>query len=134
MKRKELAFTLIEVLLAMTILTSCVFIIANLQTRALTKVLRERDEIERTFLLKRDIYEGFITPPEDGKKMVNRLENPEVTLTTQTIDIQTKSALKDLKDFVKILKTEAAWKKDSIYHDVSMMSVVFKPTKKDEDK
>jgi Tfp pilus assembly protein PilV len=131
---KKVAFTLIEVLLAMTIFTSCIFIIANLQSRALNKVLRERDDIERTFLLKRGAYAGFITPPEDEKKIVNRLEYLEVTLTTQTVDIQSKSVLRDWKDSVKMLKTEAAWKKEGIYHEMTMMSIVFKPASKKQEK
>ncbi len=131
---RKAAFTLVEVLLAMTILTSCVFIIANLQSRALNKVLRERDEIERTFLLKRDLYAGFITPPEAGKKIVNRLENPNVTLTTQAVDIQPKSGLKEFKNVIQMLKTEAAWKKDNVYHEIPMMSIVVKPAEKEQEK
>ncbi len=126
------AFTLIEVLLAMTILTSCLFIIANLQTRALNKVLRERDHIERTFLIKHDAYLAFVSPPEDERKKVNRLEKPEMTLTTQTVDIKQKSALKDVKDYVKMLKTEAAWKKDRMLYEEEIVSFVFKKVKKEK--
>lgn len=132
--RRNAAFTLMEVLLAMTILTSCIFIIANLQSRALNKVLRERDEIERTFLLKRDAYAGLVASPEGEKKVVNRLDNPSVTLTTQTMDVQKKSELAELKDSIKMLKTEAAWKNDSGFHEMAMVSVIFKPAKKEQEK
>jgi prepilin-type N-terminal cleavage/methylation domain-containing protein len=128
------AFTLIEVLMAMSIMTSCLFVIANLQSRALNKVLFERDKIEHTFLLKRDAYAGFVEPPEDGKKTVNRMEEPEVTLTTQTADVQPKSVLKEWKDYIKMLRTEAAWNKDGVAHEAVMTSIVFKRAKKEEKK
>jgi prepilin-type N-terminal cleavage/methylation domain-containing protein len=131
---KTYAFTLIEVLLAMTIFTSCVFIIANLQSRALNKVLLERDQIERVFLLKRDACVAFITPPENEKKNVNRLENPDVTFTTYVLAIQPKSILKDLKDILYLLKAEAAWKKDAVYHEYAMISIVGNPIKQEQEK
>ena len=131
---KTNAFTLIEVLLAMTIFTSCVFIIANLQSRALNKVLLERDLVERIFLLKRDACAAFTAPPENEKKKVNHLENPDVTFTTDVLAIQSKSTLKDLKDILYLLKAEAAWKKDAVYHEYAMISIVGKPIKQEQEK
>src|SRR5579862_3690490 len=50
------AFTMIEVLLALSILASSVFLLSRLNVRSLFRVMRDRDEIEKIFLIKKDFY------------------------------------------------------------------------------
>lgn len=131
MKNKN-AFTLFEVLLSLVVLTSAVYIISNLQTRALFKVLGERDEIEKTFRMKKDLYLNFFNPPEEGKKVVNKIENEDVSFTTQPVEIDVKSQLVDMKKNVKIIKTDALWKFKDAMHEDSMVSFIYQPPKEKE--
>jgi len=131
------AFTLIEVLMAMSVLTFVVFIVSNLQIRQLNRVTFERDRIEHIFLIKRDLFAHFTKPPEEGKKNINTIEdqkNPDnnVKLVTHIENIQSKSSLKELKKYIKILTTDATWKKGSEVRELSMMSLVFKPAMKEK--
>lgn len=68
------AFTLLEVLMALGIVIMAVSIIANLQIRSLDRMLRDRDDLEKIFLLKRTVYESFLNPPQDQKKALPSLK------------------------------------------------------------
>ncbi|KKQ48508.1 MAG: hypothetical protein US69_C0020G0004 [candidate division TM6 bacterium GW2011_GWF2_38_10] len=130
--KKNKAFTLIEVLLAMTILTTCVFIISNLQIRVLNKVLAERGLIERTFWVKRALYKNFLKPPADGKKNVEKKEDLMVTFVTQTEGLDKKSAFREWSEVVRKLKAEVAWKQDKELQELEMISFVWNHKKEQE--
>jgi len=129
---KNHAFTLLEVLLALMVLVSAVYIISNLQSRALFKVLRERNDIEKTFRIKKELYFCLTTPLEENKKIVNKIENEEATFTSQLVNIASKSKLADMKKMIKIIRTDAKWNYNNATHEASMVSFVYKPSKEQE--
>ncbi len=121
------AFTLLEVLMALGIVIMAVSIIANLQIRSLDRMLRDRDDLEKIFLLKRTVYESFLNPPQDQKKGTTKLEDPEVTLTTLVENVSSKSSLAPLKDRLRIVRTRAEWKLMKDKREASMITFVPKP-------
>ena len=131
---KNHGFTLLEVLLALMVLVSAVYIISNLQSRALFKVLRERNDIEKTFRIKKELYFCLTNPPKEEKKIVNKIESEEAIFTSQLFNISSKSKLVDMKKMIKIIKTDASWKHNNATHEASMVSFVYKPSKDQEKK
>jgi len=133
-------FTIIEVLLAMFILTSSVFVLSQLNMRSLFRVVRDRDEIEKIFLIKKD-FNKFIFKldqkkwPTLAKPQVHKLENPEITISSYVRDIDKKSSLKKFKDQIYIAQSEGTWKskeRDDTVYNAKIVSFVLKPVQEKE--
>lgn len=124
-------FTLIEVILAMGILTTTVFVISGLMLRSFLRVQENRDDIEKVFLVKHELYDNYLKPPKPYKSVVKKIENPEITITSMLTDINEHSTLKALKKKLKIVKSDAIWTKDNIIKESSMLSFVSVPEKED---
>jgi Tfp pilus assembly protein PilV len=131
---KKTAFTLIEVLLALFTLATAATILANLQGRAIFRVIKSRDEIEKIFFIKKDLYALTYNVKKDQKKIVNKLENPEMTITSELVDIQPKSTLKNFRDKIKIAQTDALWIQQGGERQVKMLTFVFIPPEDKEEK
>jgi hypothetical protein len=127
-------FTLIEVILAMGVLTTTIFIISGLMLRSFLRVQENRDDIEKVFLIKRELYTHYFKPPKKDKKVVQKIENPAVTIASRLVEINKKSSLKDLKDSLKIVRSDAIWKTDKFFREASMVSFVFQPKKEEQKK
>jgi prepilin-type N-terminal cleavage/methylation domain-containing protein len=127
-------FTLIEVILAMGVLTTTIFIITGLMLRSFLRVQENRDDIEKVFLIKRELYAHYFKPPKDDKKIVKKIEEPIVTITSQRYEINKKSSLHELKDSLKIVRSDAIWKVDAFFREASMVSFVFQPKKEEQKK
>jgi len=133
------AFTLLEVLLALSILTSSVFVLSQLHMRALFRVIRDRNEIEKIFLVKKDLYKLFFKAdkkawPKEEKPQINKLENPEMVITSYVRDIDAKSSLKKFKDKIFIAQSEGEWKSGHLEQRAKIVSFVLKPPKEKEKK
>lgn len=136
MKHNSAAFTLVEVLIAMGILTATLFIITNLQSRALYRILFDRDRIENFYGIKRDFLMSWETPPEEGKQKIDLREEGlrKIKYVTQTQEIKKDSSLKEFKKNIKILSSEVTWKDGRDERNLSMVSFVFQPPKKKDEK
>ncbi len=127
-------FTLIEVILAMGVLTTTVFIISGLMMRSFLRVQENRDDIEKVFLIKRELYANYFKPPRKGKKNVQKIEEPAITITSELGDINKKSSLHDLSKNLKIVRSDAIWKMNKNIRESSMVSFVFQPKKEEQKK
>lgn len=131
-------FTLFEVLLAMGILTLAVTQISDLQFRSLFRVLQDRENIERVFFVKREVYKNFWSekPPQKElpKKEIQQVEDPELKLTTEVLDIDPKSSLKTFKSKIKIIHTSGDWKSSNGSKNITMVGLVFRPQKEEQEK
>ena len=86
--KKFTGFTLAEVLIAVFILTSSVFVLTELQIRSMFRMLKDKDLVERIFLIKRDLYTVFITlPKKENKEVKNQIEEPEITIISEMKEI-----------------------------------------------
>ncbi|MCK4650973.1 prepilin-type N-terminal cleavage/methylation domain-containing protein [Candidatus Babeliales bacterium] len=111
------AFTLLEVILAISILVVAVTILSSIQFKALIRVLEGREKIERIFLIKDDFYDAYLKIPIDKKyffrlknrPIVNRIEEPEVKISSQVLNIAKRSELKNFADTIKILNAHGEW-------------------------
>lgn len=131
---KRAAFTLIEVLMAMGVLIIAVSIIANLQLRSLLRMTRDRDDIEKVYLVKQELFKHFLEQQKQKKKFTSSLENPAIKFTTNVDQIHSKSALADLKENLLWVKTEGQWKLDNDKRSTNMVALVFRPREKKDEK
>ena len=125
-------FTLIEVIIAISILTTTIFIISGLMLRSFLRVQENKDDIEKVFIIKRELYENYLKPSKFNRPVINKLENPEITITSIFNEINEKSSLKDFKKKLKIVRSDAIWTKDSIIKESSMLSFIFIPEKEED--
>jgi type II secretory pathway pseudopilin PulG len=132
---RRAGFTLVEVLMAMGIVIFAVSLIADLQFRSLIRMTRDRDDIEKVYLVKQELFKHMLEPQKEKKKYTAALENPEIKFSTQVDPINPKSALADLKENLLLVRTEGLWKHDNVKRSTSILALVFKPIpKKDEKK
>ena len=121
-------FTFAEVLLALFVLSTSMYLLSNLQFRSLIKVSDSREEIDRVFLIKKALYELFLDSQlKKDKPLVEKHEAPEVVITSykQAID-KKKSALKDFSDDISISWSEGKWKSGLRDRAAEIISFVFK--------
>ena len=131
------AFTLFEVLLALAILTGSVFVLSQLHMRSLFRVVSDRDDIEKIFLIKKDVYSFFFK--HDNKKLptrerptVHTLEIPEMKISSYTAEVDQKSSLKKFKDKILMVYSDAEWKNGTTQRQTKMLTFVLKPPKEKE--
>lgn len=135
MNHRSSGFTLIEVLIALGILVSSVFVLSNLQIRLLFRVLKDREQIEKTFLIKNDLYKAFLKPPAQGKPMVTKYQQDALSITSERLEIAKNSALLEPKDQLSILKTYGNWVGDAGQkRSLEMITILVKKIEKNKKK
>jgi prepilin-type N-terminal cleavage/methylation domain-containing protein len=132
-------FTFFEVLLCLFILSVALGVLSNLQMRGLFRVQQDEDEIGKVFLVKQRLYHYFFRPHEQEqfrpeKPIIAKYENPEITIATELVEINTKSSLKPFRDTVLILQAEGSWVYDLLKRRVKMVTLVLKPPKEEKEK
>jgi len=127
--KKNVGFTLIEVLIAMAILTSAILITSNLELRSFLRIARDRDEIEKMFLLKQSVYTVLLKSRNEKfkNKEIQKLEKPELSITTVLEEINPKSSLKDFKDKLRVVKVQGTWKQDGVPREMVLNALILRP-------
>ena len=126
--KKNSGFTFAEVLLALSVLATSMYLYSNLQFRSMFKIQDSRDVIDRIFFVKKALYESFLDPEfKRDKPRVEKLETPQVTITTHKQDVdKKKSELKDFAQTIDIIWSEGVWKSGLRDRRTKMISFVFK--------
>lgn len=146
---KRSGFTIIEVLLALFILVSSVYVLSNVQIRSVRRVFRDRDEVDRVFLVKKEWMQAYITPFQDKNdqeiKPVKRdyvEPMPEVKIVTAR-NMLARSLLgktkkddtsKGNQDPLELITTEGTWQKGEAKESIKFVGMVYKPVEKDKKK
>ena len=132
MKKQQPGFTIIEVLLAMSILISSVFVLSDLQIRSIFRVMSDREQVDRIFLVKKDLYAVYLDQDKASKPLINKIENPNITITTKTVDIVEKSELRTMKKKIHIIQSVGEWKSGPSSRQLIMVALVLKPEEEDK--
>ncbi|MFH1831717.1 MAG: type II secretion system protein [bacterium] len=122
-------FTLIEVVIAIVILVSSVFVLNDLQIKSLFHIMKDREEIERIFLVKQFVYKACLYPEQVTKRVVTKFDDPgvpELTVVTESPEIAVKSELYKLKDLVKIFYADGTWKSSAGTRQMKMITLLRK--------
>ena len=117
-------FTLVEVLLAIFILVSSIYVLTDLQIRSLFRVLKDRGEIDRVYLIKKESYTNYLTPPKGEKPITKKIEDPAVSIRTEKVELNKKSVFHEFKDSINLIKTTGSWKEKMIPQEMVMMTFV----------
>ncbi|MFH1644647.1 MAG: prepilin-type N-terminal cleavage/methylation domain-containing protein [bacterium] len=126
MKKKE-AFTLLETLIAITILAVSVTILSSLQVRSFLRVLKGRESISRVFLIKKELYEKFFELSKIKKPIIKEFEDLNLKITTVLKNIEKKSSLNDYVDEIQILESTGQWTTDIGPGSLKMFELVLRP-------
>ena len=119
-------FTLIEVMIAIFILVSSIYVLTDLQIRSLFRVLKDREEVDRVFLVKKDSYTSYITPPKGDKPHITKIEDPAVDIKTEYVELNKKSVFYEHKDLISLIKTTGTWKQNNVMRNIIMITLVEK--------
>lgn len=118
-------FTLLEVLISLLILVSAVSIFSSTQLRSVLRILKEKDYLERVFVVKRELINFIEQQKEKEKKLLRTdIENPEMRVVSQIIDIDKKSSLKSFADDIKIVKSEGVWNKFGTSYSLPLVTFI----------
>ena len=130
--RIHLAFTMVEVLMALGILVVAVTIVARLQFNALMRVLDDRNDLEHVFFIKKEQYLQSLRMHKEQKKYVQKLEDPEMKITSQVMAVDPKSSLAPLKHRLFLVQTVGTWKYNRVERSSAMTSLVMRHEKPKE--
>lgn len=135
--KQTTAFTLIEVLIALFILATTGFVISSVQVRSFLRVKKDEQNIERIFFIKKELYKLLIDPPSAKKSekiLIEKLEDPEMKISSRLIKIPKKSSLYAFKDSLRIAQSEAVWKDNGFVRKQKMIGLLHYQTEEDEKK
>jgi hypothetical protein len=128
--RQKHGYMLLEVFLAMSIAVVAISITINIQLRSWLRVTRDHDNLEKIYLVKKELYVRYLSQPGKTKKTVTKLENPEIKITTQAEEIGPKSSLAMVKERIDIAKSYGEWKFENAQRTITMITTVPKPEPK----
>lgn len=103
-------FSLLEVLMSLFILVAAVTIFSSLQLKSLLRINKEKNYLDRIFIV-RDELINFINQQDEKKKKQSKknIDEPELKIISEIIDIDKKSELNNFSEYIQIVKTEGAW-------------------------
>jgi len=127
---KKNAFTFVEVLIALLVLAVSMYFYADLQTRAIRKVQKSANTIERIFYIKKYLYQLYLAPPTSDKPLKIVMEDPEIVITANKEEIhKRKSELAPFSSEIDIIVSDGKWLKGPLEQAVKMISFVPKQEK-----
>jgi|GEM_PF-4774571 hypothetical protein len=150
------AFTILEVLIAMSILTGAIFILIQMQMNSLNIISTDRDDIDKVFLMKKELYKFFINSSKrygviKDAKNSPVLENPDkfgfssgpsgleikhdkeppVWQKQDKYDLETikrLDALTTLQGYIYIVTLTGKWKRNNKDNTRTMFCITLKET------
>ena len=116
-------FTLIEVLIALFILSTAIFVLSELQVRSVLRVWDSREDIDRLYFIKKYLYRGTLDPKKTTRR-VRDFEDPDMRLTVEAEDISKRSALAPFAKDLRLLKSSGQWQRGSSKRSLNMIAVI----------
>ncbi len=130
--RSRHGFTFMEVMLALVVLAISITVLGNMQMSSVFRVDRGRELVDRVFLIKRRLYEQFLRPVMSEKAKIDRLEQPPVKITTQTLPVSKKSSLASLRDQLIVLRADGEWPRAGLPGSITMVSFAYRAPEKEK--
>ena len=118
-------FTLLEVIISLLILVSAVSVFSSTQLRSVLRIFKEKEFLDRVFVVKRELIDFIEQQKEKEKKLLKtEIDDPEMRVVSQFLDIDKKSSLRDFIDDIKIIKSEGVWKNVGNSYSLSLITFV----------
>lgn len=104
------AFTLIEVLMVLGLLTISMGTIARMQVRSLDRLEKDRDALQKIYLVRRAMLDALKIPKADRLQLVKKeYQEGEIKVKTALHDLGKKSKLSSFGKNMRMLSTQASW-------------------------
>lgn len=118
------AFSLIEILIAMAILTGTVYVLSDLHIRSMMRLMRDRELFLKFFSVKNALVEHLPLVKRNFKLEKKVIEEEELQLTIEEVGPPSKSPLKDiLGERLTLLKAAGSWKTGPFTHQIEFLSI-----------
>lgn len=123
---KRSAFTIIEVLFAIVLLSTALLMLAPMQMGSLNRILRGRGDLQRIYILREKLQELLVKPPKRLKGVAEKLEKPETELNLSFHEITKKSQLHEFAQDIIIARVDGRWQ------DRTQTAITFLPKPKED--
>ncbi len=128
------AFTFFEVIMAMGIVTLALTSVVGIQLRTMNRVHRDTARFSKTLLLKSKLY-GLLLDQSVSKKRLNKKETIDGDkFQVQAKQLPKKSPLQALDYKLLMLTAKAEWKVDSSTDEATLVTFLYKPRERKEEK
>lgn len=123
MKRLS-GFTLIEVMIAMAILTGSIYVLSDLHIRSMFKMMREREQLLKFFVIKNSLVGQLPLIKKKFKAEKRVSEDTSMTILIDIIEPDKKSLLNDIlgKKLV-FIKSTGSWKDGPFTRTLEFFSI-----------
>ncbi len=117
-------FTMIEILIAMAIFTSTVYVLSDLHIRSMFKLMRDREQLLKFFVVKNSVVEQLPLIKKKFKAEMRVSKDGGMTLLTDLVEQDKKSQLKDIlgKKLV-LIKSVGSWKDGPFTRSLEFFSI-----------
>jgi len=128
---KKAAFTIVEVMVALFILSTSIFVLSELQIRSMLRVWQCREDLDRVYVMKKYLYRMYISPQE-ARKTSQKLDQPSMQLVVEPQGIHKKSVLAPFGKSLQFLKATAQWQRGSTTKMLQLMALARRPASAEE--
>jgi prepilin-type N-terminal cleavage/methylation domain-containing protein len=109
--KQQQGFSIMEVLIAMAIMTSTVYVLSDLHIRSMFRLMRERNQFVRFFMIKNELNQQLPLIKKDFKPVKQVAEDIGMVIQVDLVDPHPKSPLKDiLGDHLALVQATGVWK------------------------
>lgn len=129
MKKVERAFTLIEVMVALFILSSSLFVLSELQVRSMLRVWQSREDIDRIYVIKKYLYRMYFAP-QAAKKTSQKFDAPPMHMIIEPAEIHKKSVLAPYARQLQFLRASATWQRGTATRTMELIALAARPLEK----
>lgn len=133
--KKHYGFSMFEVIVAMAILTSTVYVLSDLHIRSMYKIIRERDQFLKIFLIKNALIEQLPVIQKKFKPIRTTEENLNLQINVNLVEPPKKSLLNEiLGDQLTLIKSTGSWKNGPFSYDIELHSIAQREQESNNDK
>ena len=133
--KKHGGFSMIEVIIAMAMLTSTVYVLSDLQIRSMYKMMRERDQFLKIFLIKNTLIEQLPIIKKTFKPVHSTDETLDLKINVGLVEPPPKSQLKDiLGNKLTLVKAVGSWKSGPFDYEIVLHSFAQREEEPKNDK
>ena len=121
--KMQKGFTLAEVLIALFILATSMFIFSELQVKSMLRVWQGRQDIDRLYTIKKYLYKMYLEPKK-ARKHTQTFSDPEVRVSVEPRPIHKKSSLFPLNKYLHLVTSQGSWERGGKDRTIGIVSMV----------
>ncbi len=120
---RKVGFTILEVMLALFILSTTLFVLSELQVRSMLRVWHSREDVDRVYVLKKYLYRMYFNPKE-ARKTTQKFDDPSMHMSIEPKPIHKKSALAAYAKKLQMLDAKATWSRGTATRTLQLYALI----------